>query len=1141
MSLTRPYLVPHLACCLLAALGAQRLQALGSADPPYEFVCAAQVAPRPSRPGAARPAQARGTLSALVIFARFRGEATGTDQAPPWASALFDPGRPGSFTHFYDEMSAGHLQVEGQVLPRRYASLQPSSAYLSSGPEGTGQYGRFNLEILEQADRDADFGLCDNDGPDGRPNSGDDDGYVDIVFINLLTVPQGFLLGGATGLASLGLDNDFTSNDAAAGGGFIRIPSRFTGMGGTTQRGHTFSVTASTMCHEFAHVLGLVDLFDQSSLDGGELDPERDGAGVGKWDLMGLGTLGWGVEDGPNAFSAHSLLQLGWVEAVDVAGSVEGLVIEDLLAGRRVWRIPLSPDEYFLLENRQASASYYNRNVPASGLLVWHVDEHADNDEERHKRVDLVCADGLFADRGYPGERPDPVAGLDNLDYWARDAAYAQAHNGNQGDATDPFDGLRFTRLDALANPGLRAYTGFTRNLPLGIALERIRASGGRMVVDVRYGVPLDGHVTSDTTWRGTVDLVSDVVVDPGATLTLAPATRLRFASFDWQGTGFHSGLCEVLVFGELDVQGTDSQPVVLAPTQRRGSWGGVFLLGEQAPDLNGLQISGAAPGIVRLRLPPGVTRWSGSVQVPADVVVPPGAELRVEAGTRVGLAGEDLTHRGGSAELVEVIVEGALTVAGNAGAPVEMTLEPVRGDAVWYGVSLVWGGSLRMENARITQAGYAVEGEVPAGASLLIADTEVRDVAGQGVHLRVNGEARVERTAFSRTTGAAVYAEGSGRLVLSEVTATGNGLEGVVLANASLEGTGLRLERNGQLDPGERPRPGLRAMGGRGQSLVLRRCAVLGNTQDGLDLEAWEGTVRLEEVEIAGNRRDGLRASAAANVVLQGGSLTQNVGAAALLRGVPLAVSGVLLAGNAGGGLQVLGRARGAVLDSELGDSPGLLLQDVDSLQVRGNRFAAASVGLRSSRASPRVEGNIFADNDTGMVVEGAAMPATLRRNAFTGNRVALANLGSGRLAAQGNYWGTADSLAIAGLLRGAVDWYPFLTQAPGPEDPGTAVRDGGGGVPAPLTLYPAYPNPFNAGVTVGFRLPQPGVVSLAVHDALGRLVRQLVDGPLPAGVHARLWDGCDQDGRPVASGVYLLLLQAGSHTQTRRLALVR
>ena len=436
-------------------------------------------------------------MSALVIFAQFADEGAG-DSAPSWANDLFNAELPGSFAHFYREMSGGRIHVDGRVLPRRYRSRENAETYLAESRGSLGQFGRFNLEVLTAADADVDFGLFDNDGPDGVPNSGDDDGYVDIVFINLHTAPRNFFMSMADGIASLGLNADYISGDPAADGGFVRVRSRFTGFSGTTQRGHTFNFTASTMCHEFAHVLGLPDLFDQTALTVAELDPEDDSAGIGKWGIMGRGTLGWGGADGPNAFSAWSLATLGWVEVVEVEGSVEGLEIGEIFSDRKAYKIPLTQDEYFLLEHRRADGSYYNRNIPQDGLLIWHIDERADNDEERHKRVDLVCADGLFA----PNGDPDTVEGRDHLDFWARDAAYSAMHNGNEGDATDPFDGVRFRRFAWDTNPAFSGHTGFARNLPLGVAIDNIRPHGAAMVVDVvRQQRP--GHIVGDATWTG--------------------------------------------------------------------------------------------------------------------------------------------------------------------------------------------------------------------------------------------------------------------------------------------------------------------------------------------------------------------------------------------------------------------------------------------------------------------------------------------------------------------------------------------------------------------------------------------------------------------------------------------------------------
>ena len=76
--------------------------------------------------------------------------------------------------------------------------------------------------------------------------------------------------------------------------------------------------------------------------------------------------------------------------------------------------------------------SYYDDLAEASGLAIWHIDDglssgsddlrFENNNNEKHKLVDLECADGLFFDRWAPSANPtnnrDPVSGGDNLDYW---------------------------------------------------------------------------------------------------------------------------------------------------------------------------------------------------------------------------------------------------------------------------------------------------------------------------------------------------------------------------------------------------------------------------------------------------------------------------------------------------------------------------------------------------------------------------------------------------------------------------------------------------------------------------------------------------------------------------------------------------
>jgi hypothetical protein len=88
---------------------------------------------------------------------------------------------------------------------------------------------------------------------------------------------------------------------------------------------------------------------------------------------------------------------------------------------------------------------------------------------------------------------------------------------------------------------------------------------------------------------------------------------------------------------------------------------------------------------------------------------------------------------------------------------------------------------------------------------------------------------------------------------------------------------------------------------------------------------------------------------------------------------------------------------------------------------------------------------------------------------------------------------------------------------------------------------LYQNYPNPFNPSTSIEFSLPARERVSLKVFDVSGRLVRTLVDGPLPDGNHRYTWDGNNERGSSVASGVYFYILRSESIRQSRKAVLLR
>jgi hypothetical protein len=100
------------------------------------------------------------------------------------------------------------------------------------------------------------------------------------------------------------------------------------------------------------------------------------------------------------------------------------------------------------------------------------------------------------------------------------------------------------------------------------------------------------------------------------------------------------------------------------------------------------------------------------------------------------------------------------------------------------------------------------------------------------------------------------------------------------------------------------------------------------------------------------------------------------------------------------------------------------------------------------------------------------------------------------------------------------------------------TAVGDG---PRVPATLHANHPNPFNPSTTIRYELAAADNVRLRVFDATGRLVRTLVDAREGAGAHDVTFDGRDDAGRPMASGVYFYRLDAGSTTQTRKMVLLK
>jgi hypothetical protein len=96
-------------------------------------------------------------------------------------------------------------------------------------------------------------------------------------------------------------------------------------------------------------------------------------------------------------------------------------------------------------------------------------------------------------------------------------------------------------------------------------------------------------------------------------------------------------------------------------------------------------------------------------------------------------------------------------------------------------------------------------------------------------------------------------------------------------------------------------------------------------------------------------------------------------------------------------------------------------------------------------------------------------------------------------------------------------------------------------GSLPVPVRLNQNVPNPFNPATVISYEVNSDQTVRLDIFDISGHVVRHLVSEIKPAGTHSVLWDGTDDSGEAVASGVYLYSLHTGEHQVSRRMSLVR
>jgi M6 family metalloprotease-like protein len=321
-----------------------------------------------------------GARAALVVLGRFSDTPAPAVSAEVVRERMFTGTGGATLADFYEDQSGGVFTVTGDVVDWRQTNVSLLDAAGSVNGHGlTGDSLSVHVaRLLQSIDADIDLGEFDNDGPDGIPDSGDDDGRVDFLSIKYAEV--GGHCGGPGPWPHFGAvrvnGQPFVSNDVGADGTGIEAPvyimDSVVECDGTTPQG--IQVTA----HELGHAIGLPDYY--RAVEG--IEAENRHWAVGCFDLMGAG--GWGCGGGPlptsgfgpTGFSAYSRWVLGWAELEDVTvADDETFVLEPLSTSARALRVRLAPQslESWIIEYRTRDG--FDAPLPAEGVLVYHRDD----------------------------------------------------------------------------------------------------------------------------------------------------------------------------------------------------------------------------------------------------------------------------------------------------------------------------------------------------------------------------------------------------------------------------------------------------------------------------------------------------------------------------------------------------------------------------------------------------------------------------------------------------------------------------------------------------------------------------------------------------------------------------------------------
>lgn len=397
----------------------------------------------------------KGKCKFLVILVNFNDKAFVKTKAD--LSALYNTNTP-SFKGYYYENSYGLLTVTVDVVGPY--NLSGNMAYYGAN----NAYGNdirpreMVAEAIDKAEADGvNFANYDNNG----------DGYVDGIQV----VHAGCGEEAGAPAATIWSHRWFLPTARYYDGKNISDYSTVPELTGTSRRVLT---GIGVLVHEFGHNLGAPDTYDTDySNSGGQAFHAQ------AWDVMASGS--WN-NDGfnPSHFISYHKWIFGWLTPTTIS-NVGNYILNNYVKRAEAYKIDTStPNEYFLLENRQKTG-IYDYYLPGQGMLIWHIDgpwvdshyySNNINADPSHQGIDLEEADNLKSTGTYSG---------------------------------DPFPGSKLnTSFSDITKPDSKSWAGANSDKPISNIVEnngeiKFTITNGRMSVHISG--PSKGYARVDYTW----------------------------------------------------------------------------------------------------------------------------------------------------------------------------------------------------------------------------------------------------------------------------------------------------------------------------------------------------------------------------------------------------------------------------------------------------------------------------------------------------------------------------------------------------------------------------------------------------------------------------------------------------------------